>query len=49
LEKPVTALLAAATEDQLEIAPDMAAFITPHVGFTRDPLTIRSAAPMVRI
>lgn len=49
LENLVTSLLASATEHQLELARDMAAFITPRVGFTRHLLTIHAAAHMVNL
>lgn len=49
LENLVTSLLASATEHQLELARDMAAFITPRDGFTRHPLTIHAAAHMVNL
>lgn len=49
LENLVTSLLATATEHQLELARDMAAFITPRAGFTRHPLTIHAAEHMVNL
>lgn len=49
LENLVTSLLASATEHQLELARDMAVFITPRDGFTRHPLTIHAAAHMVNL
>ena len=49
LESLVTSLLATATEDQLELARDMADFITPRAGFTRHPLTIDAAAHMINL
>lgn len=47
LEGLVTALLAEASDSQLELVRDMAAYITPRPGFTDHPLTIRAAAQMV--
>jgi hypothetical protein len=49
LENLVTSLLATATEHQLELAREMAAFITPRADFTRHPLTIQAAAHMVNL
>ncbi|MDI1253319.1 hypothetical protein [Thermomonas sp.] len=49
LENLVTSLLATATKQQLELARDMAAFITPRAGFTQHPLTIRAAEHMVNL
>ncbi len=49
LENLVTSLLATATEHQLELARDMAAFITPRAGYTRHPLTIHAAAHMMQV
>ena len=49
LENLVTSLLATATGPQLELARDMAAFITPRAGFTRHPLTIHAAEHMVNL
>lgn len=49
LESLVTSLLVNATEQQLELARDMASFITPRAGFTRHPLTIDAAAHMINL
>ena len=49
LESLVTSLLATGTEHQLELARDMADFITPRAGFTRHPLTIHAAAHMINL
>ncbi len=49
LENLVTSLLATATGHQLELARDMAAFITPRGGFTRHPLTVHAAAHMINL
>ena len=46
LEGLVTALLAEATDRQLEVVRDMAAYISPRPGFTPHPLTIRAATQM---
>lgn len=47
LEGLVTALLADASDRQLELARGMAAYITPRPGFIDHPLTIRAATQMV--
>lgn len=47
LEGLVTALLADASDSQLDLVRDMAAYITPRPGFTDHPMTIRAAAQMV--
>ena len=47
LENLVIALLASATEHQLECAREMAAYITPRAGATAHPLTTNAAADMV--
>ena len=44
LENLVTSLLATATERQLEVAREMAAFILPRAGFTQHPLTPHASA-----
>lgn len=49
LESLVTSLLVNATEQQLELAREMADFITPRAGFTRHPLTIEAAAHMINL
>ena len=49
LENLVIALLASATEHQLECAREMAAYITPRAGATAHPLTINAAADMVSL
>lgn len=49
LENLVTSLLVTATEHQLALARDMAAFITPRAGFTRHPLTIHAVEHMVNL
>jgi hypothetical protein len=46
LENLLIALLANASDQQLALARDMAAYISPRPGFTPHPLTIRAAAEM---
>ena len=46
LENLVIALLAEASDRQLELAHEMAAYISPRPGFTQHPLTIHAAAHM---
>lgn len=47
LENLVIALLACATEHQLDCAREMADYISPRAGATAHPLTIHAAAEMV--
>ena len=47
LENLVIALLAEASEQQLGLAREMAAYISPRPGFTHHPLTIHAAAQMI--
>ncbi len=47
LENLVIALLAEASERQLDLAREMAAYISPRPGFTHHPLTIHAAAQMI--
>lgn len=47
LENLVIALLAEASERQLSLAREMAAYISPRSGFTHHPLTIHAAAQMI--
>lgn len=47
LENMVIALLACASDEQLKIAQEMAAYIAPRPGFTHHPLTIRASAHMI--
>lgn len=47
LEGLMTALLAEASDRQLDVARGMAAYITPRPGFTDHPLTIRAATQMI--
>ncbi|PZR91230.1 MAG: hypothetical protein DLM68_03760 [Hyphomicrobiales bacterium] len=47
LENLVISLLAAASDRQLELAREMAPYISPRPGFTHHPLTIHAAAHMI--
>lgn len=47
LENLVIALLAEAPDRQLDLAREMATYISPRPGFTEHPLTIHAAAHMV--
>ncbi len=47
LENLVVALLAQGSVEQLQLARDMAVYISPREGFTPHPLTIHAAAQMV--
>jgi hypothetical protein len=47
LENLVISLLTEATDRQLDLAREMAAFISPRPGFTHHPLTIHAATQMV--
>lgn len=47
LENLVIALLAEASERQLEVAREMAAYISPRPGSTHHPLTVQAAAQMI--
>ena len=49
LENLVTSLLATASDHQLQLVRDMAAYITPRPGFTRHPLMIHAAAHMIHL
>lgn len=46
MENLVIALLAGASERQLELAREIAGYISPRPGFTHHPLTIRAASHM---
>jgi hypothetical protein len=46
LENLVISLLAEASDRQLDLAREMAAFISPRPGFTHHPLTIHAATQM---
>ncbi len=47
LENVVIALLSQASDRQLEMAREMAAYISPRPGFTQHPLTTHAAAHMI--
>jgi hypothetical protein len=47
LENLVISLLAEASDRQLGLAREMAAFISPRAGFTHHPLTIHAATQMI--
>jgi hypothetical protein len=47
LENLMTSLLATASDHQLDLAREMAAYITPRPGATRHPLTIQAAEHMI--
>ena len=47
LENLVIALLAGASDQQLDIAREMAAYISPRPGFTHHPLTLHASAQMI--
>jgi hypothetical protein len=49
LENLVISLLAQSSDRQLDLAREMAAYISPRPGFTHHPLTIRAAAQMVHL
>ena len=49
LENVVIRLLAEASDRQLELTREMAAYISPRPGFTPHPLTIRAAAQMIQL
>jgi hypothetical protein len=49
LENLVISLLAEASDRQLDLAREMAAFISPRPGFTHHPLTIHAATQMINL
>ena len=49
LENVVIALLAKATDRQLDLVREMAAYILPRPGFTPHSLTIHAAAQMIQL
>jgi hypothetical protein len=49
LENLVIALLAESPDRRLDIAREMASYISPRAGFTRHRLTIRAAAQMIHL
>ena len=49
LENLVIALLAESSDRQLDLARDIAAYISPRPGYTRHPLTLHAAAQMIHL
>ncbi len=49
LENLLISLLAKASDQQLELAHEMADYISPRPGFTHHPLTIHAAAHMINL
>jgi hypothetical protein len=49
LENVLIALLANATDRDLDLVREMAAYISPRPGFTQHPLTIHAAAQMIQL
>jgi hypothetical protein len=49
LENLLLAVLSQASDEQLDLAREMAAYISPRPGFTPHPLTIHAASLMVRV
>ena len=49
LENLMITLLAQASDRQLELAREMAAYISPRQGLTHHPLTVRAAEHMIRL
>lgn len=49
LENLMTSLLATASDHQLDLAREMAAYITPRPGNTRHPLTIKAAGHIINL
>lgn len=49
MENLLIALLAQGSDRQIDLARDMAAYISPRPGFTEHPLTIHAAAQMVHL
>jgi hypothetical protein len=49
LENLVVALLAEASDRQLDLAREMAGYISPRPGFTHHPLTIHAAVQMINL
>jgi hypothetical protein len=47
LENMMLALLACASDQQLDLAREIAAYIAPRPGFTQHPLTLRGGAHMI--
>ena len=49
LENVLIALLTQATEPQLQLVREMAAYISPRPGFTHHPLTLQAACQMLSL
>jgi hypothetical protein len=49
LENLVIALLATGSDQQIELAREMATYISPRPGFTQHPLTVHAATHMIDI
>ena len=49
LENLMIAMLAQASDQQLDLVREMATYITPRPGFTHHPLTIHAAAEMLQL
>jgi hypothetical protein len=49
LENVIIALLAGASDQQLDLVREMAAWITPRAGSTQHPLTVQAATEMVHL
>ncbi len=49
LENVTIALLAKASDGQLDLVREMAAYISPRPGFTQHPLTVHAAAEMIHL
>lgn len=49
LENLMIALLARASDQQLDLVREMATYISPRPGFTHHPLTIHAAADMLQL
>lgn len=49
LENVIIALLAGASDQQLDLVREMADWITPRTGFTQHPLTVQAATEMVHL
>ena len=47
LENLVIALLVSASDQQIDMAREMATYMTPRPGFTPHPLTVHAAAHMI--
>jgi hypothetical protein len=45
----IIALLAGASDQQLDLVREMAAWITPRAGSTQHPLTVQAATEMVHL